>query len=347
VKGGGMTGEPELYPNQSGEWVTYLQQLMKYHGWWAGAENGEFDDELTHAVRTMQTQHQVTADGVVRASTWALLTQEASQPAAAGSSQAQPSGGAGGVDAGTGGHGGAPGGGAAADGQHGLHGTGAQSTEYPASFQAGGLPAFRYTLPSVPLAEASFDTGQALVHLQLSFTGGVSVTFPHAAQGVSTSVNDQTWRVAATQSLGGITEGIQIQGIGSDRLSFSTTFGNAFEQTEVRYTPPNTLSFLGRCTIAFHAQTDVGYATVQGSPGFQLDVTVTPHPEPVGEPVGEPVEVTDEHSWLSRYGPALVAVGVTALVVVVAIAAAPETGGGSLLAIPEAEAMGAAAAGAF
>ena len=78
--------------------------------------------------------------------------------------------------------------------------------------------------------------------------------------------------------------------------------------------------------------------------GYQLDVTVTPHPT-APTPETEP-EVSDEHSWLSRYGPALVAVGGTALVVIVAIAAAPETGGGSLAALPEAEALGAAAAAA-
>lgn len=327
-----MAGEPDLHPSQSGEWVQYLQQLMSYYGFWTGPENGEFGDELADAVRAMQTQYHLTADGVVRADTWALLT--------GGSSQASDGGAQGGTaqsgdaDALEAVHHGA--GGAT---PHDLHDTGAQATEEPASYQVGGLPAFRYALPAVPLAEATFDIGEAAVTVQLTLTGSVTITCPHATPGVTTTVNDQTWRVAAAQSLHGLTSGIQMQGIGGESVSLSSTFGNQFEQTEFRFTNPATMSFIGRCNVACHVETDAGYVTVQGSPGFQLDVTVVPHPSAPSEP-----EVNDEHSWLSRYAPAIEAAGVIVLVVAVAIAAAPETGGGSLVLISEAAELGGALA---
>ena len=302
-----MADEPDLHPYQSGPWVTYLQQTMKYLGLWDGPEDGDFGADLLAAVRAAQTTYQLDpADGVVRANVWAFLTDPGHDP--------RPSGPA-------------------------LHDTGAQATEVPQSMQVGGLPAFRYALPSIPLAEATFDTGAATVHLKLSLTGGVTVTFEKSPAGVSTSVNDQTWRLAATHSLHGLTEGIQIQGIGGGTPSISATLGTEFEQTEVRFTPPDTMSFLGRCLVDYQVHTDVGPATMQGSTGYQLDVTVEPHPAP--EPVPEPVT---EDDWVQHYAPALVAVGVATLIVVVAVAAAPETGGGSLALILEAEELGMAAA---
>ncbi|RZU54369.1 putative peptidoglycan binding protein [Krasilnikovia cinnamomea] len=318
-----MAGEPELHPHTSSEWVTYLQQLLNHYGVWSGPEDGDYGDELLAAVRGLQQQYQLTpADGVVRADLWALLAGESSSAPTDGG---HPDGGH--PD---GGHpdGGHPDGGPHGD-SHTLHGTGAHAEEFPASMMAGGLPAFKYNLPSVPIAEVSFDTGNAAVDMRLSLIGSVTVTFEHAAQGVTTTVNDQTWRLAAQQSLDGITEGIQIQGVGGDRVSFSTTFGNQFEQTEVRFTPPNTMSFLGSCLIGYHVDTEVGQATVRGSVGFQLDVTVTPHP--TSEPAPE---VQDERGWFEEYAPVILTGTVIALVVVVAIAAAPETGGGSLELIP-------------
>ena len=361
-----MTGEPELQPYQTGPWVSYLQGLLKHYGLWAGAEDGDFGDELRDVVRNLQTQYQLSpADGVVRADLWALLTGETAQSSAGheaatahpeasqhGHEQSASGYPASGYPAG---HSGASQSGAgqsssgypaaaqgpshpAAVGEHGMHGTGAQPQEDPVSMTSDGLPAFRYSLPGVPLAEAFFDTGELAVEMRLSLTGSLTVTFDHPAHGVTTTINDQTWRYAASQSLHGITEGVQVQGIGGQNVSISTTFGNQFEQTEMRYTPPNTLSFIGRCFVSYRIETDVTPATVQGSVGYQLDVTVTPHPS---VPETEP-EVVDEPSWVSRYGPAILTGALVVLVVVVAVAAAPETGGGSLLLLTEAEEMGAA-----
>ncbi|BFU44706.1 peptidoglycan-binding protein [Krasilnikovia sp. MM14-A1004] len=318
-----MAGEPELHPHTSSEWVTYLQQLLTHYGVWSGPEDGDYGDELLDVVRGLQQQYQLNpADGVVRADLWALLTGESTSSSASSTpADAGPSDG-GHSDGGH--HAGHPDGGTHGD-SHALPATGAHAEEFPASMMSGGLPAFKYNLPSVPMAEVFFDTGSAAVHMRLSLIGSVTVTFEHSAHGITTTVNDQTWRLAAQQSLDGITEGIQIQGVGGDRVSFSTTFGNQFEQTEVRYTPPNTMSFLGSCLIGYVVDTEVGQATVRGSVGFQLDVTVTPHPTPEPAP-----EVEDERSWFEEYAPQILTGAAIALVVVVAVAAAPETGGGSL-----------------
>jgi hypothetical protein len=45
-----MSGEPELESGISSEWVTYLQQLMSQGGYWQGAEDGEFTDELAKSL---------------------------------------------------------------------------------------------------------------------------------------------------------------------------------------------------------------------------------------------------------------------------------------------------------
>jgi peptidoglycan hydrolase-like protein with peptidoglycan-binding domain len=71
---GRMADEPELEKNQSSEWVQYLQQLLQQGGYWSGEANGEFDDALEQAVMQFQSAYGLTADGVVRADTWAALT---------------------------------------------------------------------------------------------------------------------------------------------------------------------------------------------------------------------------------------------------------------------------------
>jgi hypothetical protein len=208
-----------------------------------------------------------------------------------------------------------------------MRSTGAQAQQVPASFQAGGLPEFQYELPGIPIAEAEFDTGEATVELKLKIVGTVAIKFEHGLEGVAANVGEGTWELSAAQSLHGITEGIQVQGIGGHEPSFATTFGNEFQQSQAAFKPPNTMTFSGTCVIGYQIQTHVGTATVEGQPGYELEVTVTPHPQGGEE---RQQEVTDEQSWLSQHS-GLVATGAVVLVVVVAIALAPETGGGSLV----------------
>jgi peptidoglycan hydrolase-like protein with peptidoglycan-binding domain len=153
-----VAGEPELSKGQASEWVVYLQQLLRHNGYWDDAEDGAFDDQLETAVQWFQQQYQLGSDGVVRADTWAVLTGVVNQStvAASGADQ-EPAA---------------------------LQGTVAEPTEVPASYALGGLPAFRYTLPTIPIAEATLDTGALIIELKLTRTGNVTSRF-HTAPAAS------------------------------------------------------------------------------------------------------------------------------------------------------------------
>ena len=217
---------------------------------------------------------------------------------------------------------------------HGLTPSGAAPQEDPASYEIGGLPAFRYNLPTIPLATAEFDTGVAWVEMTLSLRGNVTVSFQQPVPGAS--LDQSGLRVEATKALGPITEGLRINGIGSETPSIGMTVGSQFDQSEIRYTPPNTMTFIGQARIAYTVDSPVGPIAVQGQPGYELKITATPH-------VAEEVVVDSQESWFSQHSTQLIAIGVVALIVVVAIAAAPETGGGSLILLEEAGELGAEA----
>jgi hypothetical protein len=284
-----MADEPALQKGQSGEWVKYLQQVMAHNQFWSGDADGEFGDDLEAAVIQVQQLYGVTADGVVRAATWAILTGESA-------TSATPA-------------------------DHGLRSTGARASEDSES-SVGGLPAFSYNLPSIPLAEARFDTPEAHVEVALTLRGDVTITFPNAPAGIT--LDQEGWRLQAQTALHGVTEGLEVDGIGSGSPSISATFGNEFHQTGLKLTPPNKMSFTGQSTVSYEIQCEHTEAHVEGSVEYELEVEVTPHRQSDPAP-------TDEHSWLSRHSGTLLGVGALALVVVVAVALAPETGGGSLL----------------
>jgi len=68
-----MAGEPDLRRGDSGEWVTYLQQLLRQAGYDV-AEDGDFGDYVEEAVKRFQNDRGLTADGVVGQATWDALT---------------------------------------------------------------------------------------------------------------------------------------------------------------------------------------------------------------------------------------------------------------------------------
>ena len=318
---------PELHPYQSGEYVSYLQRLLRHHGNWDGSLDGQFDDALLQAVQKLQMLYAINpADGVVRTSTWALLMENTTLPQTSEASQPpqKPN----------------------TDDHATAHGTHADPTEVPASRMVDGLPAFQYNLPSVPFAEAEYDTPAAHIKLEVIFNGAVLVVFPHGATDpvtVITTINDQTWRLAAIHAVGGMADGVIVNGIGTNTPSLSAFYRSDYLFTEIRYTPPFTMSFFGEGRFAYQVHTDVGMANVTsiGGVGYQLNITVIPHfPPPEPEPVGE-------EGWFEHWGPLIVGAAVTTLVVVGAVLAAPETGGGSLLLIEEAGAAGTAAAAAL
>lgn len=86
-----MAGEPELGPGDTGEWVTYLQQLLRQHSYPVDV-NGDYDDATTGAVRQLQEVNALDVTGRTDAATWAALTGEATpmSSAAAASAEAAP-----------------------------------------------------------------------------------------------------------------------------------------------------------------------------------------------------------------------------------------------------------------
>lgn len=69
-----MADEPELQQGNQGEWVTYLQQLLQYHGHTQTEINGQFSPALTQVVQDFQKAHGLPANGVVNRDTWDALT---------------------------------------------------------------------------------------------------------------------------------------------------------------------------------------------------------------------------------------------------------------------------------
>jgi len=76
-------GNPTLRKGTSSEWVQYLQAVMQHVGYWNGATDGVFTDELEQAVRTLQGRSGLPRSGVVDADTWSLLDTLSHQPTTA------------------------------------------------------------------------------------------------------------------------------------------------------------------------------------------------------------------------------------------------------------------------
>lgn len=73
-----MAGEPTLSRGDTGEWVTYLQQLLAYRQVGGGFTDGTFDDATEAGVRTVQQRWSITVTGQCDDATWSVLTSTAS-----------------------------------------------------------------------------------------------------------------------------------------------------------------------------------------------------------------------------------------------------------------------------
>lgn len=72
-----MSGEPDLSPSTSSEWVAYLQQLLNHHYQQSVvAESGEYDEATVAVVRHFREQNGLAESDGVDASVWAVLTGE-------------------------------------------------------------------------------------------------------------------------------------------------------------------------------------------------------------------------------------------------------------------------------
>lgn len=67
------TDYPTLQKGISSEWVTYLQQVLEALGYWTGAVDGSFGDELEQVVQTLQAGNSLAQTGIVDGQTWDLL----------------------------------------------------------------------------------------------------------------------------------------------------------------------------------------------------------------------------------------------------------------------------------
>jgi peptidoglycan hydrolase-like protein with peptidoglycan-binding domain len=81
------TSYPALWLGQSGEWVSYLQELLASAGCPSGAIDGVFGQQTDSAVRGYQQSRGLAADGVVGNVTWAAL---AGRPGDVGGGGADP-----------------------------------------------------------------------------------------------------------------------------------------------------------------------------------------------------------------------------------------------------------------
>jgi peptidoglycan hydrolase-like protein with peptidoglycan-binding domain len=71
-----MADEPTLSTGDTGEWVTYLQQVLVYRQLGGGFTDGTYCDATEQAVRTLQQQSLLPETGQCDAATWAALTAE-------------------------------------------------------------------------------------------------------------------------------------------------------------------------------------------------------------------------------------------------------------------------------
>jgi hypothetical protein len=212
------------------------------------------------------------------------------------------------------------------------------------SLAVGGLPALRYNLPNIKIAEADVDTPAAAIHAELLIRGNITAVVGEQLPGVS--YDQSGWRDEVTAKVNGIGSGLRISGL-PDNPSIGATEGNQFNLIETRFTPPNTVSFIGQAKIEQPSvQTSVGKVRITGQPGCELRITITPKVQRQEQEQ----EVTDAvPSWWSQHasqvGTIALAVvvigGLIAITVLTDGAAAPATGPAAL---EEAEILGAALA---
>jgi peptidoglycan hydrolase-like protein with peptidoglycan-binding domain len=86
-----MAGEPNLSPGDTGEWVSYLQQMLAHNGYPVEAD-GNYGNATSQALDQFQQAHGINT-GSVDSTTWGLLTGETA-PAGSADSGAAPAGGA-------------------------------------------------------------------------------------------------------------------------------------------------------------------------------------------------------------------------------------------------------------
>jgi hypothetical protein len=170
------------------------------------------------------------------------------------------------------------------------------------------MPAFRYRLGDIPVSFAPFLTPSGLLVFTLSLRG--DFTAQQQGSCLPWSIDQTGLRVEANEVIGQFVAGIRINSIGSDSMSLGATFAGEFNSSEVRYTSPNTWTFIAQSrNIGF----EFGGWNVTGNFGYSMRVDFIPTP-PVQE---RPTMPQPEFSWNSIFAYAVAAgltVGALALI---------------------------------
>lgn len=73
-----MAGEPTLSRGDTGEWVTYLQQVLEYRQLGSGFTGGVYCEATEQAVQALQQQSSLDGTGQCDEQTWVALMTEPS-----------------------------------------------------------------------------------------------------------------------------------------------------------------------------------------------------------------------------------------------------------------------------
>ena len=170
-----------------------------------------------------------------------------------------------------------------------------------------GLRAFRYPLPSTPVATASVDIGHVGVRFELFLHGELDISVERRQ-----NADDRALRTCTLKALRAMAKGLMVSGAGSYSPTISSAAAHEFSQVGYRFAEPNTMTFSGSCAINFGQQCDCGTVIVAGDARYSLDVTALPADGRAVEPVGS----GQAGAWFVRHEQELASIGVVVLVAV-------------------------------
>lgn len=209
--------------------------------------------------------------------------------------------------------------------------TDAQAEQVPASFAVGGLPAFEFQLPEMPIAHVALDTGTAMIEVELALSGKVELSFPEHES--AATIGTEGLKLAAEEAVHGVREGISVTGLGSGHAAIESSFGNQFGEGSISL-EGNTIKVQGAATYTYTYHGSYGTPVqAKGSGGYTLKVTVVPHG---AEPAPE---VDNVESWFEAHQTVLIAAGVLVLIGVAGTIAIVATGGAATPAVAAAAAV--------
>jgi hypothetical protein len=168
--------------------------------------------------------------------------------------------------------------------------------------------ALRYTLPTTPVATAAVDIGHVGVQFELFLGGELAIS----ATPRRPVPDARAVRACTLKALRAMAKGLMVSGIGSYSPTVASASGHVFNQVGYRFQPPNTMTFVGSCSINFAQRCDCATVSVTGDVRYSLDVTAMPSD-------GRPLEVTEPtqaRAWFLRHEEELASIGVVVLVAV-------------------------------